>query len=157
MSFRAALAASVLLAFGPTAFAQEAPAAPPPVTAEAEAAIAAAEAAFQPQFVVFSTAMGAMHAEMRDAISAADGDRAKAEADIDAIIIRYQPQANASAEGFVTFMTGRLPSMPAEAQARTAHMVPVIRDQMTGMPATIKVRLLEQADEDGEWEDGADE
>ena len=32
-----------------------------------------------------------------------------------------------------------------------------IRDQMTGMPATIKVRLLEQADEDGEWEDGADE
>ena len=44
-----------------------------------------------------------------------------------------------------TFLAAQIPSMPPEAQAQMTQMGPVIRGQISAMPATIKARVLEAA------------
>jgi hypothetical protein len=149
MSSRTALAAAALLVFAMPAMAQEAPAAPPAapagLSAEAEAAIAEAEAAFEAKGRAFAAVMEAMFEEMDTAVSDADGDQAKTEADLNAIVARYQPQADAFAEELDAFLAAQLPAMPAEARAEMTRMSPVIRSQIIAAPATIKARLLQAA------------
>ena len=140
MSLRTALAAAAVLALATPAFAQDAPPADP-----AAAAAAQAEAAFEARAEAFQQAMGAMQGEMQTALTAAGADQAKANADMDAIAARYQPQADAFATELDAFMTSQLSVMPPEAQAQMAQMGPVVRAQITGAPATIKAGLLQQA------------
>lgn len=140
MSLRTALAAAAVLALASPVFAQEAPAADP-----AAAAAAQAEAAFEARAEAFQQAMGAMQGEMQAALTAAGSDRAKANADMDAIAARYQPQADAFANELDAFITSQLPVMPPEAQAQMAQMGPMLRGQITGAPATIKAGLIQQA------------
>jgi len=151
MSPRIALAAAALLVFAAPAFAQDAPAAP--MSAEAEASIEEAEAAFEARGDAFETAMEAMHDEMQAAVIAAGGDQAKAEADLDAIVARYQPQTEVFADELAAFLTTQLPTMPAEAQAQMSEMGPVIRSQILGAPATIKAAVLQEAAEEAASDD----
>lgn len=139
MSLRIALAAAVL-ALATPAFAQDAPPADP-----AAAAAAQAEAAFEAKAEVFQQALETMRGEMQSALTAAGADQAKANADMDAIAARYQPQADAFATELDTFITSQLPVMPQAEQAQMAQMGPMIRAQVTGAPATIKAGLIQQA------------
>lgn len=145
MSLRIALAVATL-AFSAPAFAQDAPApAPAPAADPAAAAAAQAEAAFEAKAEAFQQALGAMRGEMQAALTAAGADQAKANADMDAIAARYQPQADTFATELDAFITSQLPVMPPEEQAQMAQMGPMIRAQITGAPATIKAGLLQAA------------
>jgi hypothetical protein len=139
MSLRTALAAAAVLAFATPVFAQIAPAADP--VAEA----AGAEAAFEARAEAFQQAMGTMQEEMQAALTAAGTDQVKANADLDAIAARYQPQADTFANELDAFITSQRPVMPPEAQAQMAQMGPALRAQITGAPATIKAGLIQQA------------
>jgi hypothetical protein len=86
-----------------------------------------------------------MQGEMQAALTAAGADRARANADMDAIAARYQPQADAFANELDAFITSQLPVMPAAEQAQMAQMGPMVRAQIMGAPATIKAGLLQQA------------
>ena len=141
MSIRMILAASAVLAFGAPAFAQDAPVAPP----AAPAVDAEAQAAFEARGEAFEAAIEAMTREMQVAATAAGGDTAKANADLDAIAVRYQPQADAFADDLDGFLASQLPSMPAEAQAQMAQMGPMLRARITGIPAETKAKVLQAA------------
>ncbi|GLS02115.1 hypothetical protein GCM10007859_21360 [Brevundimonas denitrificans] len=140
MSLRIALAAAAVLAFSAPAFAQDAPTADPAVAAAAQA-----EAAFEAKAQAFQQAMVAMQGEMQTALTAAGADQARANADMDAIAARYQPQAEAFANELDAFITSQLPVMPPEGQAQMAQMGPMLRGQIMGAPATIKAGLLQAA------------
>ncbi len=156
MSSRTALAAAALLALALPAAAQEAPAAPPAapaeLSAEAEAAIAEAEAAFEAKGEAFAAVMEAMFEEMDTAVSNAGGDRARAETDLDAIVARYQPQADAFADELDAFLAAQLPLMPEEARAEMTRMGPTIRSQILAAPATVKAGVLQAAAAEAEGE-----
>ena len=139
MSLRTALAAAAVLAFATPVFAQTAPAADP--VAEA----AGAEAAFEARAEAFQQALGIMQEEMQTALTAAGADQIKANADLDAIAARYQPQADAFANELDAFITSQLPVMPPEAQAQMTQMAPALRAQITGSPATIKAGVIQEA------------
>lgn len=139
MSLRIALAAAAVLALASPVFAQETPAADP------AAAAAQAEAAFEARAEAFQQAMGTMQGEMQTALTAAGADQAKANADMDAIAARYQPQADAFAVELDAFITSQLPVMPPEGQAQMAQMGPMLRAQIIGAPGTIKAGLLQAA------------
>ena len=139
MSVRTTFAAIAVLAFATPVFAQTAPSADP------VAAAAAAEAAFTARAEAFQQAMGTMQGEMQTALTAAGADRVKANADLDAIAARYQPQADAFANEMDAFITSQIPVMPPEAQAQMAQMGPAVRARITGAPATIKAELIQQA------------
>lgn len=141
MSIRMMLAVSAVLAFAAPAFAQEAPAAPP----AAPAIDAGAQAAFEARGHAFEAAVETMTREMQAAATAAAGDTAKANSDLDAIAARYQPQADAFADELEAFLATQLPSMPAEAQAQMAQMGPMLRAGITGIPATTKAEILQAA------------
>jgi hypothetical protein len=136
MSLRTTFAAIAVLAFATPVFAQTAPAADP------VAAAAAAEAAYTARAEAFQQAMGTMEGEMQNALTAAGADRFKANADMDAIAARYQPQANAFANEVDAFITSQSPVMPPVAQALMAQMGPALRALITGTPATIKAALI---------------
>jgi len=89
--------------------------------------------------------MGTMQEEMQAALTAAGTDQVKANADLDAIAARYQPQADTFANELDAFITSQRPVMPPEAQAQMAQMGPALRAQITGAPATIKAGLIQQA------------
>lgn len=139
MSIRMILAASAVLAFGAPAFAQDAPPAP----SAAPAIDPAAQAAFEAKGQAFEAAIEEMAREMQTAATAAGGDTVKANADLDAIAARYQPQADAFADDLEAFITSQLPAMPPEAQTQMAQMGPALRAQITGVPATTKARILQ--------------
>ncbi|WP_292031061.1 hypothetical protein [Brevundimonas sp. UBA2416] len=140
MSLRTALAAAAVLALATPVFGQEAPAADP-----AAAAAAQAEAAFEAKALAFQQALDTMRGEMQAALTAAGSDQVKANADMDAIAARYQPQADGFAAELDAFITSQLPVMPPQEQAQMAQMGPMIRSQIVGAPATIKAGLLQAA------------
>lgn len=145
MSIRIVLAATAALAFATPVLAQQAPASPPAASADADDADDGAEAAFEAKGEAFEAAMTAMQTEMQTAVTAAGGDQAKANADLDAIVAKYQPQADAFADDLDAFITSQLPSMPEEAQQQVAQMGPMMRAQITGAPAQMKAAALAAA------------
>ena len=142
MSFRAVLAASAVFAFAAPAFAQDAPA-PAPAPA-APAAPSAEEAALQAKGEAFGARMQQMATEMQSAVTAAAGDTAKANADLDAIVARYQPEADAFGDEVAAFITAQSATAP-EQQAQMAQMIPMITAEITGVPAKAKTDVLAAA------------
>ncbi|WP_332657593.1 translation initiation factor IF-2 [Brevundimonas sp.] len=139
MSIRMILAASAVLAFAAPALAQDAPPAPP----AAPAIDPAAQAAFEAKGEAFEAAVEQMTREMQAAATAAGADTARANTDLDAIAARYQPVADAFANDLEAFVASQLPAMPAEAQAQMAQMGPMLRAQITGVPAATKAGILQ--------------
>jgi hypothetical protein len=86
--------------------------------------------------------MGEMKSEMQAAAAAAGGDQAKLSADLDAIVARYQPEADAFAEAVKGFIASQLASMPPEAQAQAAMAGPIIDAQVRGIPAQVKAEFM---------------
>lgn len=120
----AALAAAALMVAAP-AFAQTAPApAPTPAPAPAapagpdEDAVDAASAAFEAQIEQMTT-------EIQSAKTAAGADTAKANADADAIVVKYQPKADAFAEMVKAFIATQ--PVPPEAQGQVTAAIEQIR------------------------------
>ncbi|MGV9008082.1 translation initiation factor IF-2 [Brevundimonas sp.] len=138
MSFRAILAASAVFAFAAPAFAQTPP--PAPV---APAAASPDEAAFQAKAQAFSALMEQMGTEMQAALTAAAGDSAKANTDMDAIAARYQPEADTFASEVEAFMATQ--ATTAEERAQMAAMGPAITAQIKGAPAMVKSQVLAAA------------
>lgn len=141
MSFRAVLAASAVFAFAAPAFAQDAPA-PAPAAPAAPATESPEEAAMEAKGEAFSTRMQQMATEMQTAVTAAGSDSAKANTDLDAIVARYQPEADAFATDLEGFITAQSATATAEEQAQAAQMGPAMVAQIKGIPAMIKSQIL---------------
>ena len=134
MSLRLILAASAIMAFASPVFAQDAPAAPP-----------AAEAAFEARGEAFGARMQGMGAEMQAALTAAGTDQAKARTDLDAIVARYQPEADAFAVEFGTFFAAQMAAAPEEQRAAMSGMAPAITAQIKGVPAMVRGQVEQAA------------
>ena len=142
MSFRAVLAASAVFAFAAPALAQTPPPAP---AAPAAPAQSAEEAAFEAKAEAFGPRMQHMSTEMQAALTAAAGDTAKANTDLDAIAARYQPDADTFADEVGAFITAQSAAAPAEQQAQMAQMIPMITAEVKGAPAKVKADILAAA------------
>ena len=145
MSCRLILAATAALVLAGPAFAQTAPApaAPAPATPPAAEAPSAAEAEIEAKGEVFEARMDAMRGEMQAAVTAAAGDRAKLSTDLDAIVARYQPDADTFATELSGFIASQAPSMPEEQRAQMTQMGPMLEAQIKGAPAAMKASALE--------------
>lgn len=141
MSFRAVLAASAVFAFAAPALAQT----PPPPAPAAPAADSPEEAVLEAKAEAFGARMQQMTAEMQTAVTAAAGDTAKANTDLDAIVARYQPDADTFSAEVTAFITAQSASAPAEQQAQMAQMIPMITAEIKGAPAKAKTDILAAA------------
>ena len=140
MSFRAVLAASAVFAFAAPALAQDA-SAPAPATSAAPAQ-SPDEAAMEAKGEAFSNRMQAMAMEMQTAATAAAGNTTKASTDLDAIMARYQPDADAFAADLEAFIAAQSANGTAEDQAQAAAAGPALVAQMKGIPAMIKGQIM---------------
>ncbi|NJC40780.1 hypothetical protein GGQ87_001038 [Brevundimonas alba] len=138
MSLRIILAASAVLAFAAPAFAQDAPAAPPAASAEDTAA----QAAFEAKGEAFGARMEAMGGEMQAAVTAANGDQARATAALDVIVAKYQPEADTFATELEAFITSQMANAPEEQRAQMVAMGPMISAQVKGAPAQMRDQAL---------------
>lgn len=126
MSLRLILPAVAVLALNGPALAQTAPTGPASVpapgavaaTAPDEDAVEAASAAFEAQIEQMTT-------EIQSAKTAAGTDTAKANADADAIVVKYQPKADAFAEMVKAFIASQ--PVPPEQQGQVAAAIEQIR------------------------------
>lgn len=132
------------LATAPTlVLAQEAvaPAAP---TAEAPG-----EAEFEAKAEAFGGRMQQMGQEMQAAITAAAGDAAKQDADLDALEAQYQPDVDAfvvALEAFVAQQAGQVPEdQRAEMNAGIAAALPQIRAYPQQIRAQVEAAAAAQA------------
>lgn len=140
MSIRMILAASAVLAFAAPAFGQQAPAAPP-----AAEAPSAEQVAFEAKGEAFGARMQTMGSEMQTALTAAGSDQAKARADLDAIVARYQPEADAFAAEFETFFASQMATVPEEQRTAMAGMAPQISATIKGAPAMVRSQVEQAA------------
>ena len=139
MPLRAALIA-IALSFATPAFAQQASGTAPPALSAAQA-----KAAFEARGQAFQQSLATMQGEMQTALTAAGADHAAANANMDAILVRYQAQAAAFANELDAFVVSQLPTMQPEAQAQMVQMVPTLRAQIINAPSVIKGGLLQAA------------
>lgn len=139
MSIRSALLAAALLAAPLAAHAQTAPATPAPAPAPAEDP---AEAALEAKGEAFGETMQTMAGEMQAAITAAGGDTARANTSLDAIVGRYQPQADAFADEIQAFLDAKLTTMPeGEEKASLAAGLPMAIAAVRGAPAMVRGQI----------------
>jgi hypothetical protein len=137
MRLLSSVAAVAVLALTTPAFAagQAAAPAPAPQAAPApepaEEADSPEEAAFEAKAEAFGQAMETMASEMQAA--AAQADKTKAKADLDAIEAKYQPQVDAFAEDVQTFAV-------SSGQATTEQLAPAIQ-QIKGIPAEVRGKI----------------
>ena len=118
MSLRLTLtAAAATLAFAAPAFAQDAaPATPAPAAAPAEAK-SPAELEMEAKAAAFQARMESLQTELSAVVDGPDGgDEAKRMAAADAILASYQPDFDAFASAFETFLDGQLAASTDEAE-----------------------------------------
>lgn len=143
MSIRLILAAAAAMAVAAPAFAQDAPAPQSPPAAEATDP---AEAALEAKGEAFGQHMQAMAGEMQSAITAAAGDTARANTALDAIVARYQPEADSLAADVEAFIASQMAtSTDAEEKAQMASAGPAAVAQIKGVPAMIRGQIQASA------------
>ena len=121
------------------------------VVAEADA-LAPGEAEFEARAEVFGERMQAMADEMSAAITAAAGDAAKQDADLDAIEARYQADADAFAADLTAFVTAMAEAAPEEERAGMTASIAGAVPQIRSIPASVRSGV-EQAATAGETAD----
>jgi len=139
MSIRLILAASAALALAAPAFAQDAPAPSAPAATEQMDPV---QAAFEAKGEAFGDHMRAMAGEMQAAVTAAGGDSARANAALDAIVARYQPEADSLAvdlQGFLDHVAAT--STDSEKKAQLAAQGPMAIAQIKGVPAMVRAQI----------------
>ncbi len=143
MSIRLIFAATAALAIAAPAFAQTAPAPAAPPAAEA---VDPAEAALEAKGEAFGQSMQAMAGEMQSAITAAAGDQTRGNAALDAIVARYQPQADSLAADVQTFLDAKMASSTDEQEkASLASAGPAAVAQIKGVPAMVRGQMVQAA------------
>lgn len=136
-----ATATAALALMAAPALAQEAPAPPAPAAAPAPSA---AQAAVEAEAEKFEAGVEQMQAELVALRTAAGADTAKYQADSQAVVAKYQPQADAFAAALAAFAADPASGVPAEAQAQIAQGVTQIRSVPTMMRDQIGQATPEQ-------------
>lgn len=128
-----ALAAAFVAA---PAFAQT----PPPAPVQtAPAPQSPEEAAIEAEAEAFQARMETMQAELVAAVEAANGDQAKAAADVDAILVRYQPEFDAFAAKLEAFVQGEADKETDPARkAEMLAALPELGNAIRTIPAQIR-------------------
>lgn len=143
MSLRLILVASAALAVAAPALAQTpAPAAPPAAAAET---VDPAEAALEARGEAFGARMQAMGAEMQAAVTAAAGDQAAADAALDAIVARYQPEADAFAVDLKAFFDGKAATGTEAEKTEMATAASTVVPMIQGLPAMMRGQVTQAA------------
>ncbi len=93
----------------------------------------------------FGARMEQMATEMQAAMTAASGDTLKAGPELDAIVARYQPDADAFAAELETFMAAQMATATPEQQAQAAQMGPAMVAQIKSVPSMLKDQVLGSA------------
>ena len=134
------LAAVAALAIAAPAFAQDAAPAPQaPAAAAPEAPPTPEEAAFEAKGEAFGQRIEAMVTEMQTA--AAQSDKAKAKTDLDGIQARYQPEVDAFATEFETFVTAQTAASGQDASVQIA----AVAQQIKTIPAQARAEAEAEA------------
>ena len=132
------------LATAAPAFAQTAPA-PAPAPANAAAPAALEDAEFDAKAEAFGQRMQTMQTEMATVISNTAGDTARRDRELDAIVARYQPEADAFAGAVEAFAAGQAAMMPADQQAAIQARIAEALAQVRGVPNQIRTALVSAA------------
>jgi len=119
-------AAALTLMAAPV-LAQDVPAAPPAAAAPAPEAESAEEQAIEAAGEVFEADMRTLAAELQAAKTAAGTDTAKAEADADVIVARYQAKADAFYAMIAAFIASPASELSAEEMAQVLPAIEVIK------------------------------
>lgn len=142
MSIRLILAATAALAVAAPAFAQTPPA--PAAAPAAEAPADPAEAALEAKGQAFGASMQAMAGEMQSAITAAGGDQTRAHAALDAIVSRYQPQADSLAADVQAFIDAKMAASTDEQEkASLASAGPAAVARIKGVPVMVRDQMIQ--------------
>lgn len=135
---RALIIAAALSTMAPAVSAQTASATP----AEAPAP---GEAAFEATAEAFGARMEAMQAEMQTAVADAGGDAARQAASLDAIEARYQPDADAFATAFETFMNQQMAAAPETERAGMLAGLTQALPQLRSVPRLVRTQIEQAA------------
>ena len=139
---------AAMIATAAPAMAQEtapvAPAAPWAVPAAPEPD-PAGEAALEARAELFKGQVEAMVKEMQTAITDAGGDKAKADADLDAIVARHQPEVDAFAAQVETFITAQAAVAPAEEREGMIAEAATAVARIKTLPTLVRTQLQQEA------------
>lgn len=127
-----------LSTLAPAVAAQTAPATP----AEAPAP---GEAQFEATAGAFGEKMEAMQAEMQTAVADAAGDAARQAAALDAIEARYQPDAEAFATAFETFLNQQMAAAPETERAGMLAGLAQALPQLRSIPRLVRTQVEQAA------------
>lgn len=86
-----------------------------------------------------------MAEEMGAAVEAAGADTARRDAALDAIVTRYQPEADAFAAELQTFADSQLAGMPADQQTAMRNGIAATLTQIRGVPAMVRAQVEQAA------------
>jgi len=140
---RVLVLAAALSASAPAAFAQTTPA--PAPSAEAPAADTPGEAEFEAKADAFGQRMQQMGQEMQAAVTAAAGDAAKQDADLDAIEAQYQPDAEAFAVALEGFVGQQVAAQPEAERAGMASNLLAALPQIRSIPQQVRAQIEQAA------------
>lgn len=138
---RAFVLAAALASAPSLALAQDAAA---PADSPAEAA-APGQAEFEATAQAFGARMQEMAEEMRNAVSAAGGDAAKQDADLDAIEVRYQADVDAFAASLRTFVGQQAAALPEAERAQMTAAIGAALPQIQAYPRQIRAQVEQAA------------
>ena len=127
-----------LSTLAPAVTAQTAPATPAETPAPGEAA-------FEATAEAFGARMEAMQAEMQTAVADAGGDAARQAASLDAIEARYQPDADAFATAFETFMNQQMAAAPETERAGMLAGLTQALPQLRSVPRLVRTQIEQAA------------
>ena len=89
--------------------------------------------------------MEAMQAEMQTAVADAGGDAARQAASLDAIEARYQPDADAFATAFETFMNQQMAAAPETERAGMLAGLTQALPQLRSVPRLVRTQIEQAA------------
>ena len=93
--------------------------------------------------MAFQSRMQAMESEMRAAVTAAAGDEVKANADLDAIVARYQPEADAFAQEVAAFINAQAAMVPEAQRGAMAEAAVTATAELRAMPTKMRTQALQ--------------
>ena len=149
MLFRSALTVAVLLALTTPSWAQDPASVPAPAqtapNAPAEPELSPEVQALQAEAQAFETAVTTMSAELATALEAAGDDEARARADSDAVIAKYQPDIDAFAAKVEAAATAEAAGL-ADETARSAKQAEAAQagTMLRGLGPMIRDEVMQQ-------------
>lgn len=132
-----ALVLAAALASAPSLVLAQASGAP----AEAPAAPAPGEAEFEAAAAAFGARIQTMGEEMQAAVTAAAGDAARQDAELDAIEARYQPDVETFLAALETFVQRQSTAGPESERAQMMAGLAAAGPQIRAVPAQVRAQI----------------